>query len=174
MVKKISVIDIQNETDDEEDYEEENDTEETIEDEKVNVVEFNATKKNKPGPQQLALIQPEAIKQKTVEQHQCKDCLKYMSLKSLRYSHAKYCTAKFHQPAPKLKPSPTTRIKKESSNNQNDYENLRQINTPKVIQQAEAQPIQQVRMKTVRERKQEKYSDMMENAFYNYYLINII
>ena len=164
MVNKISVIDIKNETDDEEDYEEENDTEETIEDEKVNLVEFNATKKNKPEPRQLALIQPEATKQKTVEQHQCKDCSKYMSLKSLRYSHAKYCTEKFHPPAAKLKPPPTTRIKKESSKNENDYENLRQINTPTSIKQVEEPPIQQVRMKTARERKNEKYNNMMENA----------
>ena len=79
MVKKITVIDIKNETD-----EETND--ETIDvadneptkDEEINVVAFDA----KPAKN---IKQP--TKQKTVEQHQCSDCGKYMSLKTLRYSH---------------------------------------------------------------------------------------
>ena len=82
-----------------------------------------------------------------------------MCLKSLRYSHAKYCTAKCNQPAP------PARIKKEIHKHQNDYENLRQTNSETVVTQVDTQPIQQVRMNTLRERKQEKYNDMMENAF---------
>ena len=89
MVKKISVIDIKNEADDEalvisDDSQ--------SEEEKVNLVEFNPTSVVK-----MKKENEDTTKQKTVELHQCSDCLKFMSQKSLRYSHAKYCTAKFEQ-----------------------------------------------------------------------------
>ena len=89
MVKKISVIDIKNEANDEAlDISDDSQSEE----EKVNLVEFNPTTVAKTKKEN-----DNTTKQITVEQHQCSDCLKFMSLKSLRYSHAKYCTAKFDQ-----------------------------------------------------------------------------
>ena len=47
----------------------------------------------------------------------------------------------------------------------NKYSKMQMKQFAHLHEQVEAQPIQQVRMKTLRERKQEKYNDMMENAF---------
>ena len=44
-----------------------------------------------------------------------------------------------------------------------EYENIRQNRIPK--EEAQEIPIEKVRMKTSREKKEEKYNNMMENAF---------
>ena len=115
----------------------------------------------------------DTTKQKTVEQHQCKDCLKYMSLKTLRYSHAKYCTAKLEQQTPKLKDvSANDKLKSRIAKAQNEYENLRQTQPDPPMHKYEPRQTlastrneEPIRMKTVKEKKQEKYTEMMENAF---------
>lgn len=162
MVKKISVIDIKNEANDEaSDIANESQSEE----EKVNFVEFNATTVAKTKKEN-----DNTTKQKTVELHQCSDCLKFMSLKSLRYSHVKYCTAKFDQETPKLKEvSANTKLKNRISKAQDEYENLRQTQPNPPMHKYEPKQtilnVEPIRMKTTKEKKQEKYNEMMENAF---------
>jgi hypothetical protein len=165
MVKKISVVEIKNEADDEALHISDDSQ---SEEEKVNVVEFNPTTVVKTKKENN-----DTTKQKTVEQHQCSDCLKYMSLKTLRYSHVKYCTARFDKETPKLKDaSANTKLKSRIAKAQDEYENLRQTQPNPPIHKYEPRQIQAstrneepIRMKTAKEKKQEKYNEMMEGAF---------
>ncbi len=169
MVKKISVVEIKNEANDEAvDISDDSQSEE----ENVNVVEFNPTSVAKTKKVKVKELD-DTTKQKTVEQHQCSDCSKYMSLKTLRYSHVKYCTAKFQQETPKLKDvSANGKLKSRIAKAQSEYENLRQTQPDPPMHKYEPRQIQAstrneepIRMKTAKEKKQEKYNEMMENAF---------
>ena len=81
-----------------------------------------------------------------------------MSLKTLRYSHAKYCTEWFDQKERMDRIDTKKGIKARA-----EYENIRQNKIPKeTVQEV---PIEKVRMKTAKEKKEDKYNNMMENAF---------
>jgi len=79
-------------------------------------------------------------------------------LKSLRYSHTNFCTAK-------LKGTPNTKTKNEITKHKNEYEHVRQVKLEPSTYNMEEQPIQQVQMQTPSEKKHERYDGMMENAF---------
>ena len=163
MVKKISVIDVETNEDDKLDTEEDIVSED--EEEEVNKVSFS-----NPAMDKNNIKNDITIKQKTVDLHQCPDCLKFMTSKSLRYSHIDKCTARFQQeektkkPA-KEKPIANEKLKKETQTRQSEYEELRQTTPKPQIQKVEVEAIQPVRMKTMREQKQERYTNMMENTF---------
>jgi hypothetical protein len=104
MVNKISVVDVTNEADDEPLIISDDGA---SEDEKVNMVKFDAEPVNKKRNEKEKEVDG-TTNQKTVEQHHCEYCLKYMSLKSLRYTHdVKQCISKTQQ-IPKVKYSPNT------------------------------------------------------------------
>ena len=90
MVKKISVIDVTTNEDDKIDTEEDIKIED--EEEEVNKVSFS-----NPTIDKHNIKKEIPIKQKTVDLHQCPDCGKYMTSKSLRYSHTSKCTGRFRQ-----------------------------------------------------------------------------
>ena len=103
--------------------------------------------------------------------HQCPDCGKYMTSKSLRYSHVAKCTGRFRQEDKIKKPvkekpvfAANEKLKKEILTRQSEYEELRQTSPKPQIHKAEVEAIQPVRMKTMREQKQERYTNMMENT----------
>ena len=161
MVNKISVIDITNEADDEPIIISDN---EASEYENVNMVKFDDTPVNNKRKDNETEVDGTTT-QNTVEQHQCQYCLKYMSLKSLRYTHDTNKYISRTQQIPKVKESPNTKLKNEITKAQNEYESLRQTQPNPPIHKMKQPPIQKVIMKTAKEKKQEKYSAMMENAF---------
>ncbi len=169
MVKKISVIDVTTNEDDKQDSEEEIEIENVEEEEKeeVNVVSFT-----NPAIDANNIKNGIVTKQKIVEMRQCSDCGKYMTAKSLRYSHPSQCKGRFRQEdkikkAIKEKPIviANEKMKKETLNRQSEYEELRQTTPKPQMQKVEVETVQPVRMKTMREQKQERYTNMMENAF---------
>ncbi len=94
MVKNISVIDVATNEDDKQDSEEEIEIENVEEEEKeeVNVVSFT-----NPAIDANNIKNGIVTKQKIVEMRQCPICGKYITAKTLRYSHQFQCKGRFRQ-----------------------------------------------------------------------------
>ncbi len=90
MVKKISIIDVEANEDDKLDTEEDIIRED--EEKELNMVSFG-----NPAIDKSNTKHDDTIKQKIVEMRQYPDCGKYMTSKSLRYSHIAKCTGRFQQ-----------------------------------------------------------------------------
>ncbi len=172
MVKKISVIDVTTNEDDKQDSEEEIEIEKLEEEEKedekeeVNIVSFD-----NPAIDANNIKNGIVTKQKVVEMRECPICGKYITAKTLRYSHQFQCKGRFRQEDEIKKPVKekpivvvNEKMKKERLNRQSEYEEMRQTTPKPQIHKVEEETVQPVRMKTMREQKQERYTNMMENT----------
>ncbi len=97
--------------------------------------------------------------------------LNVQEFEKLRYSHATYCTSKFEQQVPTLKDvSANTKLKNRIAKEQSECDNLRQAKPDPPMYNVAQIPILQVRMNTAREKKQDTYNELTENAFWNYFI----
>jgi hypothetical protein len=163
MVKQITVVPISNEEEETPKEAEEVaiiDEDTTIESNPI-IVDFTNpqidAKENKPTK--------ETIIKKEIEQIECPDCKKFMSVKSYRYSHAKFCVGKFKDMNEKEKVT-TPKIKNDKPNPPMYKANPKMYSEK--VEETPTESINQtynVRMKTLKEQRNQRYTNMMENAF---------
>jgi hypothetical protein len=112
MVRKIKVVDVYSQEDEQEQEPETERVEEETPLELKNEViaeEEEEEEEQEPEPpksRKKKQVIETPTTEKTVQQVQCSSCGKSMTAKSLRYSHAKYCTERSQEPepAPKIEP----------------------------------------------------------------------
>jgi hypothetical protein len=114
MVRKIKVVDVYSQEDEQEQEPETERVEEETPLELKNEViaeEEEEEEEQEPEPpksRKKKQVIETPTTEKTVQQVQCSSCGKSMTAKSLRYSHAKYCTERSQEP----EPAPKIEVKK--------------------------------------------------------------
>jgi hypothetical protein len=214
MVKKITVIPVNNNSNDEiiqQDEEITNVQEEETHEENIIKLEDDITREQEEITTNVELVDEPKTKgkkkvlnkmpttEKVLTQVQCQACGKSMSEKNLKYSHAAFCIKRVQEadkpktiPAPKKIMKKLTKLKmvKEVQADEELYdeegrifkgsiipsENIRESSYKTItlsefnnmeIKRLEAlkRPTYEVRMKTAKEKKQEKYDKLASNAF---------